>query len=133
GELVRQDGVFGRSAGRTGEEQLALVVIVEGGGLLGEQIHGARGQVEIGGDQAELLKRQFLDADFLRRGLFLQPLLEVGVDLFFVDEVTRYRVPQRKPGDAGELAGDLRDLQAAGLAERFVVGLGRRQWQPQRR
>ena len=91
------------------------VVIVEGGGLLGEQLDGALGEVEIGRDQAELLQGQLLGADLLRLGNLLHPLVQEVVDLFLGDEVAGNGVMQLHPGDLGELDGD-----AIGLAAEFL-------------
>jgi len=86
------------------------------------------------GTRPELLERQFLGADILRAGLFLQPLLEEGVDLLLIDETARHRAQQRKAGDFGELAGNLGDLPARGLVGRTAVrphGRGGTKQQPQ--
>ena len=79
-KLVGQHRLLRVRWGRFGDEQLLLVVIVEGRRLLGQKFHGVLRQVEILRRQAEFLERQFLGPDLLRLGNLLHPLVQEFVD-----------------------------------------------------
>ena len=105
-QFVHQHRLLRFGGSGLGDEQFLLVVIVEGGGLLGEQVHGVLGEVEIGGHESELLQCQLFGADLLRLSHFLDALLEKLVHLGFGDEAAGDAVLQLQPGDFLQVGGD---------------------------
>ena len=70
-ELVSQHGRLALGRRGVGDEELLAVIVVESGGLFGEQVDFVLGEVEILRDEAELLECEFLGADLRRGSTFL--------------------------------------------------------------
>ena len=89
-KLMRQHGRLAVGGGGVGDEKLLAVVIVECGGLFGEQVHFVFGEIEILRDEAEFLEREFLGADLLGAGSLFHAFFQKLGDLLFVDEIARH-------------------------------------------
>ena len=130
---MRQHRLLGVGGRRLGDEELFLVVIVEGRGLFRKQVDGGLREVEIRRHEAEFLQRQLFGADLLGAGGVFHPLLQEGVDLLPGDVVARNRVVQRHPGNPGQIEDDAVGQSANLLGARRLSGSRPRQEQEQER
>ena len=118
-QFVRQRGVTRARRCPIRDKEPLGVVIIEGRRLLGKDIDRAPGQIEIGGNQAELLQGQLFGPQLGRGRDLFYFLLEEFVDLLFADEVAGDFLAEAQSGYAGQLLADGVDFAEHGAR---VVG-----------
>ena len=86
-------------AGGIEDEQPLLPVIVEGGGLLSQQVDLFTGQVEFLRDQAKHLQGQLFGVDFFLAGPALGVLLQIAPEAVLAEDLRRNFVADGPAGD----------------------------------
>ena len=119
GKFVDQRGVL--PAGFTHDVQAPGAVVVKRGCLLGQQVYGGALQVEVPGNQPELLESDFLGAQVLGLHRLAHPLFYVAAELLPVHGVVAHLVELPETGDLGELAHHAAELEGGlgGLRRRL--------------
>src|SRR5271170_5451665 len=111
-QLVDQGGALLNAAARAFQyEQLLLVVVVKGGGLLGEKIHRILPQIEAGRNQAQHLEGQFFRMQVGRFEGFLDALFQEDPELFFIQDSVGDHAGEWESGDAGKARLDSSDFR----------------------
>ena len=121
GEFVNQDEALGDLRGAFEEEHFLLAVVVEGGGLLGEEVDGGCFEIVGFGDESEELEGQLFDADLFRFHRFINTGLEENLQFFAGDEVAFDLGFGCKAGEGGELVEGGVDLIEQVLVRRLGV------------